>query len=83
MIFKNNEKLKLFNDFWKKIEKKSFELNNYPTTHIGYPIACSICKSNMKISYYKGEKWKKYFKGFLLNHMGKETYIISGQIKKK
>ena len=83
MVFKNNEKLKLFNDFWKEIEKKSFELNNYPTTHIGYPIACSICKSNMKINYYKGEKWEKYFKGFLLNHMGEETYIISGQIKKK
>jgi hypothetical protein len=37
----------------------------------------------MKINYYKGEKWEKYFKGFLLNHMGEETYIISGQIKKK
>jgi hypothetical protein len=80
IVFKNNEKFKIFNEIWEQVEKKTYELNITSTNNIGFVIGLSICKSGMNNIFYKspGESWQKYFSGLGLNHLGKETKIISG-----
>jgi hypothetical protein len=75
IIFKNNIKFQKFNDFWKKIESESFK-HKAKTDFIGYPIGCSITFAEMKIAYYS-KLWTDYFEGYKLNHLGKETRIVS------
>lgn len=84
LIIKNNEKLKLFLDFWGKIEKRTGSSKR--THRIGAPIGYSVLFAQMKVQImpnHDNKIWNNYYTKFwTLHNLGYDCNFYGKSILK-